>query len=32
MTLETVLHKWRFFRITRLAATSFALLLVSASS
>jgi hypothetical protein len=31
MTLETVLHKWRVFRITRLVATSFGLLLVAAS-
>ncbi len=32
MTLETVPHKWRAFRITRLVATSFGLLLVAASS
>jgi pimeloyl-ACP methyl ester carboxylesterase len=32
MTLEIVLHKWRILRVTRLAATSFGLLLVAASS
>jgi len=32
MTLEIVLHKWRKFRVTRLVATSFGLLLVAASS
>jgi pimeloyl-ACP methyl ester carboxylesterase len=32
MTLEIVLHKWRIFRVTRLVATSFGLLLVAASS
>ena len=32
MTLETVQHKWRMFRVPRLVATSFGLLLVAASS
>jgi pimeloyl-ACP methyl ester carboxylesterase len=32
MTFEAVLHKWRMFRVTRLAATAFGLLLVAASS
>jgi pimeloyl-ACP methyl ester carboxylesterase len=32
MTPETVLHKWRIFRVTRPVATSFGLLLVAASS
>jgi hypothetical protein len=32
MTPETELHKWHIFRVTRLVATSFGLLLVAASS
>jgi hypothetical protein len=32
MTPEIVPHKWRVFRVTRLVATSFGLLLVAASS
>jgi len=32
MTFETVQHNWRRFRVTKLAATAFGLLLVAASS
>jgi pimeloyl-ACP methyl ester carboxylesterase len=32
MILEIVQHKWRIFRVTRLVATSFGLILVAASS